>query len=290
MELTNLDIRYLNHAALALPGDGELYYEDRGKGPPVLLLNNFYLVSPVWRNFTDQLEGEFRLISYDLRNQGASYPGSKPVEFADHVEDVRRLLDHLGIEKTYIVGTSISTLIARDFALAYPERVAGLVLVGPAFSPNGSLRRKLITRSWLASLDAGGTEQLFDQLYPLVFADHMVNGGGTATYLALRENFLSLVSATSIRENLDASLQVNDDPADLEKIAAPTVIVIGDGEFMWSDSLLRAALERIPDARAVILRQAGHVPFFDDPAGFQTAVREFILGVEAVAPIAGEAA
>ena len=69
----------------ALPGGGELYYEDRGEGPPVLLLNNFYLVSPVWRNFTDRLEGEFRLISYDLRNQGASFPGEAPVTFADHV-------------------------------------------------------------------------------------------------------------------------------------------------------------------------------------------------------------
>jgi pimeloyl-ACP methyl ester carboxylesterase len=279
-DFTNADIRYLNHNALELPGDGELYYEERGSGPAVTLINNFYLVSPVWRTFTDILEKDFRLVSYDLRNQGASSAGTNPVTFTDHVEDVRRLLDHLGIEKTYLVGTSISTLIARDFALAYPERVAGLILVGPAFSPNGSTRRILISRSWLASLESGGTRQLFDHLYPLVFADQMVNAGGKATYLALRENFLALLSTSSIRENLVASLDVKDDPADLARLAAPTLFINGDGEFVWSSSVLDDAIALLPDARAVILKRAGHVPFFDDPEGFQLAVRSFIQEVE----------
>ncbi|GAA1927071.1 alpha/beta fold hydrolase [Streptantibioticus ferralitis] len=281
-DITNLDIRYLSHAALQLPGGGELYYEDRGEGPVITLLNNFYIVSPVWRNFTDQLENRFRLVSYDLRNQGASSPGTDPVTFKDHVEDVRRLLDHLGIEKTYLVGTSISTLIARDFANTYPESVAGLVLVGLAFSPNGSLRRKLMTRSWLASLEAGSTKQLFDLLYPLVFCDQMVNSGGSAAYLALRDNFLALLSNTSIRENLLASLDVDDDPEDLARLQPPTLIINGDGEFVWSASMVEEALALIPDATAVTLKRAGHVPFFDDPAGFQKAITEFVRRLEAV--------
>jgi 3-oxoadipate enol-lactonase len=279
-DVTDLDLRYLNHAALQLPGGGELYYEDRGRGPAVTLLNNFYLVSPVWRNFTDLLDG-LRLVSYDLRNQGASSPGTTPVTFPEHVEDVRRLLDHLGIERTYLVGTSISTLIARDFALAYPERVAGLVLVGPAFSPNGSTRRKLISRSWLASLECGGTRQLFDHLYPLVFADQTVNSGGQAAYLALRENFLALLSKSSIRENLLASLDVDDDPAELTRLQGPTLLVVGDGEFVWSRSVLDDALAQIPDSTGVVIPRAGHVPFFDDPVAFQQAVGGFVRRVEA---------
>jgi pimeloyl-ACP methyl ester carboxylesterase len=278
---TQLDLRYLNHAVLELPGGGELYFEDRGSGPAITLLNNFYMVSPVWRNFTSQLDDEFRLVSYDLRNQGASSPGAEPVTFSDHVEDLLRLLDHLGIERTYLIGSSISTLIARDFALAHPERVAGLVLVGPAFSPNGGLRRQLISRSWLASLDSGGTKQLFDHLYPLVFSDQAVNSGGQAAYLVLRENFLALLSKSSIRENLLASLDVDDDPERLAGLPAPTLIIIGDGEFVWSDSVLDDALALIPDATAVVLPGAGHVPFFDDPAGFQHAVGHFVRSVQA---------
>ncbi len=279
--LAQLDVRYLSNAVLGLPGGGELYYEDRGEGPAITLLNNFYIVSPVWRNFTGMLAPDFRLITYDLRNQGASSSGPDPVSFDDHVEDLRRVLDHLGIERTYLVGTSISTLIARDFALAYPERVAGLMLVGPAFSPNGGLRRKLISRSWLASLESGGTKRLFDHIYPLVFPDQMIHQGGEATYLALRENFLSLLSVSSIRENLEASLAVKDDPAVLAGMAVPTLFINGDGDFAWSRSVIEDALACVPGSREVTLSRAGHVPFFDDPDGFQRAVGDFVRELEA---------
>jgi 3-oxoadipate enol-lactonase len=275
-DLAKLDIRYLSHAALSLPGGGELYYEEHGDGPPVVLINNFYIVSPIWQNFTGTLAQRNRLISYDLRNQGASQPGPEPVRFADHADDVRALLDHLGIEKAYVLGTSISTLIARDFTLAHPDRVAGLILVGPAFSPNGSLRRELISRSWLATLVNGGTKALFDHLYPLVFTDQVIHEGGTAAYLALRDNFLSLLSVSSIRENLEASLDIDDSPERLAGITCPTQIIVGDGDFAWSASVLDDALARLPDSRGVTLSRAGHVPFFDDPDGFQQAVQKFI--------------
>lgn len=279
-----VDVRYLSHTALGLPEGGELYYEDRGEGPAITLVNNFYLVSPVWRTFTDLLAPDHRLISYDLRNQGASTSGPGPVTFADHVDDVRRLLDHLGIERTYLVGTSISTLIARDVALAHPDRIAGLVLVGPAFSPNGGLRRKLISRSWLATLESGGTKRLFDHIYPLVFPDQMIHQGGEAAYLALRENFLALLSVSSIRENLEASLVVEDDPAVLATLRPPTLFVNGDGDFAWSRSVIEDALARVPDSREVTIPRAGHVPFFDDPITFQHAVADFVRELEARQP------
>lgn len=285
--LAQLDVRYLSNAVLGLPDGGELYYEDRGEGPAITLLNNFYIVSPVWRNFTGMLATEFRLVTYDLRNQGASSSGPEPVTFNDHVEDLRRVLDHLGIERTYLVGTSISTLIARDFALAYPERVAGLVLVGPAFSPNGGLRRKLISRSWLASLESGGTKQLFDHIYPLVFPDQMIHEGGEVAYLALRENFLALLSVSSIRENLEASLLVKDDPAVLASMSVPTLFINGDGDFAWSQSVIEDALACVPGSREVTLPRAGHVPFFDDPDGFQRAVGDFVRELEVQSPTIG---
>lgn len=278
-----LDVRYKNHDALALPDGAELYYDDRGEGPSLTFVNNFYIVSPVWGNFTGALADDHRILTYDLRNQGASHPGPDPVTFADHVEDLRQLLDHRGIDKTYVIGTSISTLIARNFALAYPERVAGLVLIGPAFSPNGALRRTLLTRHWLSTLENGGTTALFDLLYPLVFPDQMVHAGGKAAYLALRDNFLALLSKGSIGENLRASLDVKDNPAQLAQLQPPTLLINGDGDFAWSQSVIEDALAVIPNSTAVTLPRAGHVPYFDDPDGFQQAILAFVQQCEEAA-------
>ncbi|MCW5253069.1 MULTISPECIES: alpha/beta fold hydrolase [unclassified Streptomyces] len=276
-----LDVRYKNHEAIALPDGGELYYEDSGEGAPLTFINNFYILSPVWGNFTQDLAKEFRLINYDLRNQGASSPGPNPTTFDDHVEDLRRLLDHRGIEKTYLVATSISTLIAREFTYKYPERVAGLVLIGPAFSPNGTLRRILLSKHWLATLEHGGTTALFDMLYPLVFPDQLVHAGGKPAYLALRDNFMSLLSKTGIADSLKASLDVDDDPEKLSTLTQPTLLINGDGDFAWSRSVIEDALQRIPNSQEVTLARAGHVPFFDDPDGFQKATAEFVRGCEA---------
>jgi 3-oxoadipate enol-lactonase len=279
--LSDLDLRYLNHSALEIHGGGELYYEDSGQGAALVFLNNFYIVSPVWRNFTGLLAERHRLITYDLRNQGASQPGTAAVGFDDHVADLLALLDHLGLEKAYLVGTSISTLIARDFALRHPDRVAGLVMIGPAFSPNGGFRRELISRSWLATLAAGGTRALFDHIYPLVFPDQLVHAGGPTAYLALRDNFMALLSRSSIKENLEASLKVDDDPGLLSQLPARTLVIIGDGDFAWSQSVLDDACARIPHCQGVVLPRAGHVPYFEAPEAFQEAVAAFVADCEA---------
>jgi 3-oxoadipate enol-lactonase len=254
----------------------ELAYELRGQGPNLTIVNNFFLASPLWRNFTRQLVQHHRILTYDLRNQGASSPAGEKLDFSSHVQDLANLLDTLGIEKTYLLGTSISTLICRDFALAYPERVLGLILVGPVFCPFGSRRRKYVTKSWLNSLRNGGAPALFDHIYPQIYGDRTVENGGTPAYLAIRERFLSLNRPEQTRVNLEASLTADDRPSRLRQILCPTLLMAGDGDFLCSPTSLAALAKLMPDARARTLEFAGHVPFFEATAVFENNVEEFI--------------
>ena len=137
-----VEIPYEDHE-LVQAGDGaELYYESYGStedgAPVVTTINNFYLLAQIWRGFSTQLAQRNRVIAWDLRNQGGSKPGSVPLTWDHLVEDLASLLDHLKVERTYLLGSSISCFIARDFALRYPDRVAGCVMQAPAFSPYGS--------------------------------------------------------------------------------------------------------------------------------------------------------
>ncbi|MFG2985986.1 alpha/beta fold hydrolase [Streptomyces sp. NPDC048258] len=274
------DLAYDGRQALHRTEDGsELYYELRGtEGPVVTLVSTIYVVSTAWRNFTGNLVGDHRLLSYDLRNQGASE--GHPAEFAQHTEDLKSLLDDLGIERTYLVGTSISTLICRDFANAYPERVAGLVLVGPPFSPRGSSRRRRIAKSWLAALDAGGPRALFDLIYPLVFGDKAIAEGGSGAYLALRERFLAINSAAQLRANLREALGAGDQVERLTGIEAATLLLSGDDDFSTTESTLDATAAIMPNAAVEIIRECGHLPYFEQPEAFQDAVARFVASVE----------
>ncbi|MFD0381908.1 alpha/beta fold hydrolase [Streptomyces stramineus] len=131
----SLDLRYRGKGRCRTTTGADLYYESVGSGPPLVFLNNFFIVAPAWRNFTSRLAQDHTVVTYDLRNQGVSTPGPGEAHFDQHVEDLRDLLDHLALDAVHLVGTSASTLICRDFAIRHPERVRSLVLTGPAFSP-----------------------------------------------------------------------------------------------------------------------------------------------------------
>ncbi|MFD9992051.1 alpha/beta fold hydrolase, partial [Bacillus cereus] len=199
----------------------------------------------------------------------------------DHVEDLRALLDGLGIEQTYLIGTSASTLLARDFALAYPDRVRGIVLQGPAFNPVTGRRRRAITRSWMRTLEHGGIAALWDHLYSQVFSDRAMEAGGSALYLGMRELFTSVHSAAPLMVNLESSLGAPDDPALLSGLSCPTLLVIGENDFVWTRTAADATAALVPDSELVFLPAVGHLPFMEATEVVETAIRDFIGRVEA---------
>jgi pimeloyl-ACP methyl ester carboxylesterase len=253
--------------------DCELYFEVDGEGPSVTFVSSIYVVSTAWRNFTRRLRNHHRLLTYDLRNQGAS--SGVASGFAQHTEDLKSLLDGLGIARTHLVGTSISTVICRDFAARYPEKVSSLVLIGPPFSPLGSTRRDMITKSWLTALELGGPRQLFDTMYPLVFGDRVQALGGASAYVALRERFLAVNSASQLRANLAEALNSGSDAEILGKISAPALLLAGDDDFCVGPTSLRALADLMPNGRAEVFADCGHLPFFEATHRFEALLLEF---------------
>ncbi|MGW1073733.1 alpha/beta fold hydrolase [Streptomyces sp. NPDC002537] len=274
----SLDLRYRGQGRCPTSTGAELYYESVGSGPPIVCLNNFFIVAPAWRNFTSRLARDHTVVTYDLRNQGVSSPGTGTHHFDDHVGDLLDLLDHLGLDDVHLIGTSASTLICRDFALRHPGRVRGLVLTGPAFSPYGPLRMRLMVKDWLQRLDQHRAEGVFDYLYPLVFTDKAIERGGRATYLALREHFLALNSEAQVRACVTELRQASGDPDLLKQLDRPVLLLIGDGDHLWSASTLEAATELIPDAVGRIIEGAGHMPFIEATEEFEEAVARFVDG------------
>jgi 3-oxoadipate enol-lactonase len=263
-----------------LPGGVRLAYQDTGGGPPVVCVNNFQMLRNAWDPLVAELAPCHRVVTYDLRNQGDSHPGVGELRFADHVADLDALLDRLGIGAAYLVGTSISTLLVAELALARPRRVAGLVLACPAFSPTGRFRRELVSRSWLDLLERGGPEALFDHTYPLIFSDGMVHSGGRTRYRLARDFFLARFPVEALRANLRSALEPDDSPERLAAIGCPILLVLGDGDFLWSGSMAKQACRLFPDCRSVTLPGTGHLPYLDDPAGFASAVAGFVAECE----------
>lgn len=279
--LSRLDLTYREDTPRIPTREGvEIYYESRGEGTPVTLLNAFFLTSPSWRVFTEGLEKDHRLISYDLCNHGASSHVAQEPTWEEHAADLIALLDALEIESTYLVGVSTSTVLARDMAIKHPDRIRGLVLAGPVFGPRGMRRQRQIQRAWLRTLETHGIAALYEHLYPEVFSAEMNEFLGAPGFLGFREAFSALSTVEDLVNGLTRAMHDEHKPDMLSGIQAPTLVVIGDDDFLLSPTGARELAEQLPDGRCEIMPKAGHVPYVDDAERFQDLVRDFVQDVQ----------
>ncbi|VBA62416.1 alpha/beta fold hydrolase [Mycobacterium attenuatum] len=279
--INDLDFQYLDTPRLSVGNDVELYAEYRGTGPAIVVLNNFFMVSPVWRSFTRRLAESHQVVTYDFRGQGASTAGTEAPTWDNHLDDLNVVVDSLGGKQVYLLGTSMSAVICRDYALRHPTKVRGLVMAGPALSPWGSRRGRRIVKNWLEALRTHGMVGMFNQMYPLVFGDLMIETMGTAGYLGLRESLLVLHTQEQIEASFTLSLICDTDPELLTRLQVPVLLMTGDDDFGWSHSAVEAMKELVSDLSTVEIPQAGHLPFLEATAEFEDGVAQFVSAIEA---------
>jgi pimeloyl-ACP methyl ester carboxylesterase len=105
----------------------DVAYDESGQGPPLLLLHAGIADRTMWDDVTPMLSERFRVVAPDLRGFGETPLPDGPFVYA---ADAAALLEGLGIERAHVVGVSLGGHVALDLALARPELVDHLVLVG----------------------------------------------------------------------------------------------------------------------------------------------------------------
>lgn len=116
----------------------KIVYVEAGEGEPVILIHGFTASAAMnWISpgIFDALAKDYRVIAIDNRGHGRSGKPHDPQAYgANMVEDVRRLLDHLGIEKAHLVGYSMGGFISNKFLAEHPDRVLTVTLGGAGWS------------------------------------------------------------------------------------------------------------------------------------------------------------
>jgi pimeloyl-ACP methyl ester carboxylesterase len=113
-----------------LDGKGvSLYYTVKGNGTPIIFIHPPLLTSENFRYQMDGLSQDFKVITFDIRGHGKSQYSNRPITYPLIVDDIKRLLDHLGIEKAFLCGYSTGASIALEFMLTYSDRTLGSILV-----------------------------------------------------------------------------------------------------------------------------------------------------------------
>jgi pimeloyl-ACP methyl ester carboxylesterase len=113
----------------ALSGDTEIYYHERGKGEPLVLLMGFGADGLVWEKHAAVYEKHFRCIIPDNRGVGKSGQPEGPYTTAMMARDTIAVMDHAGISNARIAGISMGGAIAQELAINFPERAVSLALI-----------------------------------------------------------------------------------------------------------------------------------------------------------------
>jgi pimeloyl-ACP methyl ester carboxylesterase len=132
-----------------------LRYREIGTGSPVVLIHGYSASLESLTPLADALASSHRVVAFDVRGFGKSSKFSDAARFGPAmVDDVVRLLDHLQIPRTHLIGHSMGALIAAHVVAKYPARVASVALVAAPFYADKATFTKEVT-PWLADLESG---------------------------------------------------------------------------------------------------------------------------------------
>lgn len=211
-----------------------IYYETYGAGPPVLLLHGGLGTLETMHNQIVDLSAHHLVIAADTRGHGRSTDGPGPMHYNDMADDMVGLLDHLSILRADVVGWSDGGIVGLDLAMRHPGRVRRLVAIGANTDPSGLSE---------APGALGPDGHLIVPERPFAYAWQSPTPDQWKTFYAK----MICLWRTEPRFT----------PAELARIAAPTLIVAGERDLIrraHTDALTRA----IPGAQEQIVAGAGH--------------------------------
>ena len=252
-----------------------IYYEVHGQGPPVVLLNGIMMNCLSWVDHIADLKSRYRLIAWDMRDQGQSRRLEPGYSVDLHVEDLKRLLLHLEIDRGDLLSVSFGAQVALLFALKYPAMVNRLVLANATDHVDGYLLA--LGRMWKAAARLNDGEAFFDLALPPVYSrtfynDHspwLENRRALFKKLLTREWFEGLIRLASSNENFD----LRDRIAGIE---SPTLLISGAEDTITPHAHMLAMHRKMPNSRIVSIPDTGHAAFLEKRDTFCTLVKGFL--------------
>lgn len=239
-----------------------VHYESTGAGAPVVcLVHGTGGTGGVWTRQLEGLADVAHVVAPDLPGHGQS-GGAPPARIEECVTFVAAFLDALSVQHVILGGHSMGGAVAQEFALTYPERVDGLILVG-----------------------TGARLRVLPRLLELLATDYPEG------VRLLMQMAVSPTASTALRASLRHAMAANpqgvvlgdlkacdafDVMTRVETIRAPTLAICGEEDRLAPPKYSRFFGERIAGSRVVVVPGSGHYVQVEQSEATTAALREFL--------------
>ncbi|HEY4786986.1 MAG TPA: alpha/beta fold hydrolase [Bacteroidales bacterium] len=259
--------------------DGRLYYEELGKGEPVIFIHGHSLDHTMWDEQFREFAKFYRVIRYDCRGYGLSTMPKEGMEFL-HADDLKELMKQLNISKTHLVGLSMGGFIALDFLALYPEKVLSATLAsGNICNANGpdkpwTEEERQKRRAEIFELETKGIDAFKREWFNLL----MKSGGSQQE--KIRYPLWKMVYEWEAWQPLHYEPRLLLGASIISKLKQMTIsvpVLVLEGRSLGNHFPEHSPiLDLIPTAKFMVIDDAGHMMNMERPIEFNKTVEDFI--------------
>jgi pimeloyl-ACP methyl ester carboxylesterase len=263
-----------------------LFYEEAGEGTPLVFVHEFAGEARSWHLQVRFFARRYRTIAYNARGYPPSDVPDDPKAYSQDqaADDIRGLLDALGMKKAHICGLSMGGYATLHFGLRYPERALSLVVAGAGYGSVAGEREKF-------RRDVEETAMRFERDGMKAVAEFYTKGPTRVQFMdkdpAGWQEFYEMFCAQSakghaltmrgVQMSRPSVYELEDG---MKRMTVPTLIMTGDED----EPCLEPGIfmkRKIPSSGLVVMPKAGHTINLEDPDAFNRAVLDFLTAVDA---------
>jgi pimeloyl-ACP methyl ester carboxylesterase len=262
-----------------------LYYEDTGRGTPIIFVHEFAGDLRSWEPQVRALSRRHRCVTFNARGYPPSDVPDDPNAYSQMVaaDDIGVVLRALELDAANLVGCSMGSFAALHFALRRPQAVKSLVLVGCGYGERPEQRE-----AWRA--DAIRLAELYEASGAAIAAEEYAVGPyrlqfqakdprGWLEFASRLADHSPAGAAMTLRGVQQARPPLHDFQSQLERMETPVLLIVGDEDEPCLE--VNLWLKRvIPRSGLAILPRTGHTVNLEEPDYFNSLVKDFLATVE----------
>ncbi len=252
-------------------------YEVIGQGPAVLFAHCLTWNHHDYDAQVEALADQYTLILPDQRGHGGTGYVAEPYSLADMAEDLYTLVRMLDVGPVHYVGHSMGAMMGPLFALAHPDALRSMTLIGG--SPRAESEERLAGyRQLVAAVRAGHHDAVVDRLVGLFFSplSRKARQDAIARYVA---DFKQL-DGEGLHWTAEAVFTRPDLVERLGEISVPTLVIVGDKDVVTPVARAQEIADGIPNARLLVIPEVGHFVPAEAPHTLTGALQDFWTSIE----------
>jgi pimeloyl-ACP methyl ester carboxylesterase len=257
----------------------ELYYEEHGRGEPLVLVPGFGTGLWIWYRQIPALAEAFRVMAFDPRGVARSDKPDEFVSMRGYADDAASLLEALDVESAHVLGASFGGFVAQEFALAYPARTRSLILCCTSFGGPRHCPPAPETLRAIASTKGLNTEERVRENLLLAFSPEFVANSAEEVERVIALRGENDVPEYAYLRQLQAAMAFNAEDR-VAGIEAPTLVITGDADVIVPHANSENLAAKIPGATLRVVGGGSHTFFIERPEEFNSAVIEFIRSLD----------